>query len=459
MMPPLWAMGEQGEKRPSPPAAYQRVPSLSGGTGGKRLNYDPLHGSGGAGGGAEFSASSVTLTGALNLSSGSDGDTTNGGQGAGGAASFTAGTLIAPTIDLTKQDGDLTFTVGALNVNQTTALTLNKGTAPGNFTVSVNGLAFSNGSALTVTRTQGTETFTAFGGNLSVAGAGNALNSLLAFDASGTGKTHTFNLTGLAAGSTMLTAQTSTLNIGGANIALTGDQPALNLGQSVTLLSNTSGTQATASYTTTGAVQYGYAFSNPGGNSLALFHNSVNTSGDWTAPTSTYSADSTNGAVSLKVGGVLSGVSVLNLTEAGGNNLTVDIGTLDAVTNNLTVNLTGTTAGNGVTGVRFDTLNLGGGNTFQITGAGAYTGFNTYNVYGQSTYQGNLNAAGKAMHFLLPSTASSGQTLLTVNGNADLTGTNINLGHQSVRPNLAVGQSLTLLSATALTHDITTLTV
>lgn len=69
-----------------------------------------------------------------------------------------------------------------------------------------------------------------------------------------------------------------------------------------------------------------------------------------------------------------------------------------------------------------------------------------------------LNAAGANLTFVLPSTLQANDTVVSV-GNADLTGATPGLAYQSVRPGLSVGQGFTLLDATSLTTDITTLTV
>jgi outer membrane autotransporter protein len=166
---------------------------------------------------------------------------TAGAGGAGGAATFVAGTLTAPSINLAKKDGDLTFTIGTLYVGKNTAFTMDNATSTGTFAVSVNGLSFANGSALTITRSQGSENFSNFGGNLAVAGTGNVLKSDVPYDAAGSGKTHTFDLTGVAASSTMLTAQTTALDISGANISLVSQtvRPQVAEGESLTLLSAT----------------------------------------------------------------------------------------------------------------------------------------------------------------------------------------------------------------------------
>ncbi|MCL2831263.1 MAG: hypothetical protein FWD77_11120 [Betaproteobacteria bacterium] len=88
------------------------------------------NGSGGGGGDATLNATgqTVTVTGALTVSSGAAGGAQANGYGAGGDATFIAGTLIAPTMTLTKNDGAISVAVDTLNVNQNTTITV-EGTA------------------------------------------------------------------------------------------------------------------------------------------------------------------------------------------------------------------------------------------------------------------------------------------------------------------------------------------
>ena len=83
-------------------------------------------------------------------------------------------------------------------------------------------------------------------------------------------------------------------------------------------------------------------------------------------------------------------------------------------------------------------------------------------VYGAgSTINAGSNTADFAngsLSFYIPPTASSGTALLNVTGNADITGATVGMAYQTVRPTIGVGESLTLLSATALTADQTGLT-
>ena len=52
---------------------------------------------------------------------------------------------------------------------------------------------------------------------------------------------------------------------------------------------------------------------------------------------------------------------------------------------------------------------------------------------------------GGDMTFIVPATARAGDTMLTVVGDADITGANVSLQYQTNRPNLALNQSLTLI--------------
>ncbi|GHU41546.1 hypothetical protein AGMMS50289_04850 [Betaproteobacteria bacterium] len=265
--------------------------------------------------------------------------------------------------------------------------------------------------------------------------------------------------TTLAAGNTLLTVTGSTSDITDSAIRVIG-QSNLNLGDTVTLISKTSGTPAalTDDYTdaTTGVI-YGYDLSIDGSTTaIELFHNSINAPGNWSAPHADYTVDSSNGDVSLTVGGILSGVTTLNLKE-NGNTLIADIQILDARHDDLTVNLDGTQAWDGYTGVRFDTLELGGGHTFRITGSGAYTNFSTYDIYGQATYDGDLDATDGTLNFYLPSGIDNNDTLLTVTGNANINNSAVTLALDGSATNLTAlteGESIKLIESAGITGTV-----
>ena len=229
-----------------------------------------------------------------------------------------------------------------------------------------------------------------------------------------------------------------------------------------------------------------------------------------TAPQVTYgSVNVTSGALGQGMGGASGGAAggaasltantliapTINLVKKDGA-LAFTVTTLDVTTGSTVLTLDGTTAA----GVNISNVTLDGGNTFAVTsangGAGTFTNlnvtgaggtltapaaqlfgsvnlaggssltstnalnFSTMRVQGQGAgYTGALNAAGKSLIFELPASLTTGQTMLNVTGNADLTGTNIGLVYQTVRPSIAEGEKLILLNATSLTADQTGLTV
>ena len=207
----------------------------------------------------------------------------------------------------------------------------------------------------------------------------------------------------------------------------------------------------------------------------------------------------TSGANGANVGGYLGGAGgaasltantliapTINLTKNDGA-LTFNVTTLDVTTGSTSLSLNGTTAWSGGTGVNIGTVLLDSNNTFTVTsansGAGAFntlnvTGsggtlaggyspafatvnlaggstltstanplnFNTLNVRGAgATYVGDLVANGKTLNFFLSPVLTAGDTLLTVNGNADIAGGKVGLDTSSGRPNINPGDKLILL--------------
>lgn len=165
----------------------------------------------------------LTVDGALSMTS----NATN-------AAMLKAGTLVTPSLTLTG--ANTSANIGTLQVSQSSAVNLDA-TSAGN--VAINGLAFSNRSALTVTPTNGGNM--TFGGNLSVAGPGNTLNTPIAYNAAG--KAISFDLTGMTAGATMLSVTGSKPDLTGATLSL-ATRPTnldLDLGDRVTFITASSG--------------------------------------------------------------------------------------------------------------------------------------------------------------------------------------------------------------------------
>lgn len=162
--------------------------------------------------------------------------------------------------------------------------------------------------------------------------------------------------------------------------------------------------------------------------------------------------------------GTLSAPSINLSKPAGGGNLTFTVTTLNAGADT-SFNLSGTAAGD----VSVTTLNLANNSLLSLNNSAGAMSIQSLNVgSGQSgrlfVSNGNqrdiaaLNAAGANLTFMLPSTLQADDTVLSV-GNANLTGATLGLAYASARPGLDVGQGFTLLDATSLTTDITTLTV
>ena len=151
-----------------------------GGNGGNSL--------GGAGGAASITnVNKLNIGGTLAVTSGEAGSASGG---AAGAAILTAGTLVAPTINLTKNSGAQTFTVGTLAIESGNTLSL----------------------------------------------AGNPTVNISAYD---------FDLTGTGNGSTILAVSGGSLSVvslNSARIKLTGIPGGLAIGDTITLISNVSGT-------------------------------------------------------------------------------------------------------------------------------------------------------------------------------------------------------------------------
>ncbi|SBW05730.1 putative Outer membrane autotransporter barrel domain protein [uncultured delta proteobacterium] len=202
-----------------------------------------------------------------------------------------------------------------------------------------------------------------------------------------------------------------------------------------------------------------------GGNATLTF--SAGTTVTSTGPVYVYSgvdgaAGSWAGLPTLKVLGTLVAPSVTVENAAG--DVSVSINTLDVSGQDTTLTSIGlTTSGN----FSIINANLSGGRLLTIDNSAGAMVVQNLNVTGQGrlfvadgtkTSIDTLNANGANLTFVLPSTLQAGDTVAKAL-TANLTGTNIGLDYQTVRPNLAVGQGFTLLDATALTTDITTLTV
>lgn len=131
--------------------AYASDLSILGGNGGQGAAWST--GAGGKGGDAKLTATNVTVTGQLNITSGKRETTLNATNGAGGAAELhVSGTLIANTITATKQDGPLSVDIATLGVSAATTITAN-GTDAGEFVITTVNVAA--GQTLTIDDTNG----------------------------------------------------------------------------------------------------------------------------------------------------------------------------------------------------------------------------------------------------------------------------------------------------------------
>ncbi len=171
-----------------------------------------------------------------------------------------------------------------------------------------------------------------------------------------------------------------------------------------------------------------------------------------------------------------------------------NLGTLEILNTATVINLINTTAAR----VHINTINLSDSGSLTMVGTGAGTFANLNVGHGTNTYDGTngpvfinvnmaenssltaniplhfsnmrimgrnasldgaLNAAGKNLIFDLPPSLSPGQPMLNLDGAANLTGTSVVLNYQSVRPNVAPGESLTLIDATTDINGFTTAVV
>ncbi len=157
----------------------------------------------------------------------------------------------------------------------------------------------------------------------------------------------------------------------------------------------------------------------------------------------------TGGNANFRVTDTLSGGLNYTFIKNGGA-LSVDIGTLNATNGNVAFTVDNTAAAN----VRIGTLELGDGRTFTLIrdNSGDVT-INAYTVRGEAAFTGDLNAAGKAMNFYIPATMGNGETMLTVDGAADITGAAVNVGIDGASSLLQVGDQVVLIDAGTLTGN------
>ena len=162
--------------------------------------------------------------------------------------------------------------------------------------------------------------------------------------------------------------------------------------------------------------------------------------------TTAFSIASSTQTATLRVDGTMKTGSFTAIKNTAA--LDVLVGTLDVSGGDTTLDLTDTTAWNGSTGVLFDTIALGGEKTLTVSGNGAF-GFNHVRVRGKDTsWIGDLNASGKQMEFFLASNVSQNETMLTVEGGADMTASTVHVGVMGGGSPLNVGDKVVLIDST-----------
>jgi autotransporter-associated beta strand protein len=146
--------------------------------------------------------------------------------------------------------------------------------------------------------------------------------------------------------------------------------------------------------------------------------------------------------------GAIHGAGALVKGGAGALTLAGDNAYSGATTVNAgTLNLTGALAGSAVTVNKTAAFTLRGKAGKDVNVASGAT----LNVYQGGAIGGKLGAAGAFLNFYLPSGFAAGGTLLNVAGNADITGSTVNVGVLGSSSPLKAGDAVTLFSALTLT--------
>ena len=341
--------------------------------------------------------------------------------------------------------------------------------------------------------------------------------------------TYQFDVSGAAAGDSFLTVahgdghsheffapyeknpKNHALNLDGATIdwqTLGGRPTSLNVSDSITLISETSGMGITGTVSglgtqtdiVDGTETYSYKLIQDG-NNIQLLHNGLASSGNWNQAINLTAGSVAGSDVFTNIGGTLTAPSIV-VTGSSAATASLTANALDVSSQNTTLTLNNTTgdqvkfetitvsggntltkngngfysfgnmtidgAGSNVTGLdamratntvtlsggatpTFDQINLGNGSALTISG-GTYD-FNTLNVYGNGdTFTGDLNAANKNLNFYLADTTAAGDTVLNVTGNADITGSTVKVGIPGTDSALSKDDQLVLLKASS---DIT----
>ncbi|GHT47328.1 membrane protein [Planctomycetales bacterium] len=105
--------------------------------------------------------------------------------------------------------------------------------------------------------------------------------------------------------------------------------------------------------------------------------------------------------------------------------------------------------GNNMNGVDFDGALIDG-----TSGSGGVPTLTQLDVHGSATYSGDLDASGGTMNFYIPTAMGDGATMLTVDGNANISNSQVNVGIEGATTALKVGEQIKLIDTTGtLTAD------
>jgi autotransporter-associated beta strand protein len=152
----------------------------------------------------------------------------------------------------------------------------------------------------------------------------------------------------------------------------------------------------------------------------------------------TFDTDLADGTIAGKISGTgsLSKTSTGTLTLTGANTYT---GETIVQNGTLTLDgLGGTLASNQLTLLDRTTFDNNNGNHSLDSG--------TFTIKGSADYKGDLSVKNGTLNFYIPTTHTNGGTILTVSGNADITGTTINAGIDGATSPLKNGDKINLIS-------------
>ncbi|MDR1123628.1 MAG: autotransporter outer membrane beta-barrel domain-containing protein [Elusimicrobiota bacterium] len=296
--------------------------------------------------------------------------------------------------------------------------------------------------------TGGTPHGSVSGNTLNLAGAGRTFYGVQGFEE------YNFDLNGVAANSTMLTALhgtgngRSTLN----NLEEKGDNEAIDIDGATIGLKKADGTNARPDLLGLGEK---ITLIDATGNNLGFSGNLANSQKTLTEEyaTYTYSWIIANNKLDLYYdnyvyddgGGNTASTNILN----GDTTVTVTgspIVDSVAATGNNTVNITG--SGN----VTFNNMHIGDGATLTVNAPSAHYAFDSLHIKGENaTFAQELHAGNTNLNFYIPEATVNGSQMLNVNGIADIEGATVKVGFNSNGTALHIGDNITLLHADEIT--------